>query len=111
MAERRELYRDGERLCAVVHARSFADRSRGLLGRDGLEGALLLEPATSVHTFGMRFAIDVAFIDRQGRVLRTVTMPRNRLGRPTLRARSVLEAEAGAFADWGLQVGDRLHLA
>ena len=35
----------------------------GLLGRDGIEGALLLRPARSVHTLGMRFAIDVAFCD------------------------------------------------
>ena len=46
---------------------------RGLLGRDGIEGALLLRPARSVHTFRMRFAIDVAFCDRDLRVLRVVT--------------------------------------
>ncbi len=104
------LVRGGQRVCRVEVARSLRDRSRGLLGRDGIDGALLLQPATSVHTFRMRFALDVAFLDRELRVLRVVTMPPNRLGRPVLRARSVLEAEAGAFARWGLRRGDRLQL-
>ena len=56
-------------------------RSRGLLGRDGVDGALLLRPCRSVHTVGMRFPIDVAFCDDELRVLRVVTMPRHRLSR------------------------------
>ena len=36
-------------------------------------------------------------------------LPRNRMTRPVLRARGVLEAEAGAFARWGLHVGDHLE--
>ena len=85
-------------------------RARGLLGRDGIEGALLLSPSRAVHTVGMRFAIDVAFCDGEGRVLRVVTMPRHRLSRPVWRARSVIEAEAGAFARWRLQPGDQLEV-
>lgn len=48
------------------------ERMRGLLGRDGLpEGEVYLFPrCASVHTFGMRFAIDIAFLDRAGRVTR-----------------------------------------
>jgi uncharacterized protein len=96
---------DGRPVAPCVVARSFRDRSRGLLGRDGLEGALLLDPGSSVHTFRMRFAIDVAFCDRAGRVLDTVTMARNRLGRPRIRAKRIVEAEAGAFERWGLRPG------
>jgi uncharacterized membrane protein (UPF0127 family) len=81
-------------------------RRRGLLGRDGIEGALLLTPARAVHTFGMRFDLDVAYLDADRRVLDVRRMRRNRLGLPRLRARSVLEAEAGTFARWGLRVGD-----
>jgi uncharacterized protein len=104
------LYRNGERLCAVTVAKTFRDRSRGLLGRDGIDGALLLEPASSIHTFGMRFDLDVAFLDRDLRVLRTLTMRRNRLGRPVLGSRAVVEAEAGAFARWNLRPGDQLAM-
>ena len=86
----------------------MAARSRGLLGRDGVEGALLLRPAMSVHTLGMRFDLDVAYCDGELVVLATVPMRRWRLGRPRLRCRAVVEAEAGAFARWQLRPGDRL---
>jgi uncharacterized membrane protein (UPF0127 family) len=85
-------------------------RARGLLGRDGCEGAMLLRPARSVHTVGMRFAIDVAFCDAELRVIRTVTMPRHRMSRLVWRSRAVIEAEAGAFARWRLQPGDQLEV-
>ena len=104
------LIRDGDVLCTLEVASSMGDRMRGLLGRDGIDGALLIERARSVHTLGMRFPIDVAFCDRDLTVIATVCMPRFRLGRPRLRARSVLEAEAGAFERWRLQVGDRLDV-
>lgn len=85
-------------------------RGRGLLGRDGIEGAMLLRPARSVHTFGMRFAIDVAHVDADLRIVRLCTMRPNRLGRPVWRASAVIETEAGAFAGWELGVGDIVEL-
>lgn len=86
-------------------AASYRARTRGLLGVDGIEGALLLTPASSVHTVRMRFAIDVAYLDRRLRVVAVRTMPPGRVGRPRFRARHVLEAEAGAFARWGVAKG------
>jgi uncharacterized protein len=87
-------------------AASYRARTRGLLGREGIPGrAMLLTPASSVHTVRMRFAVDVAYLDRRLRVLAVRTMPPGRLGRPRLRARHVLEAEAGAMAGWGLRPG------
>jgi hypothetical protein len=103
------LLRDGVVLASLEVATDRPSRRRGLLGRDGIEGALLLEPARSVHTMGMRFPIDVAWLDADLRVLRTATLPRQRMTRPVLRARSVLEAEAGRFAHWDLTVGDQLE--
>ncbi|MBT2466903.1 DUF192 domain-containing protein [Streptomyces sp. ISL-66] len=94
----------------VEVAASYAARTRGLLGRDGIEGAMLLTPAASVHTFRMRFAIDVAHLDRNLRVIALTTMAPGRLGLPRPRARHVLEAEAGAMAAWGLAVGSVLRL-
>ncbi|MGB9995034.1 DUF192 domain-containing protein [Streptomyces pseudogriseolus] len=86
-------------------AASYRARRRGLLGRGSLEGALLLSPANSIHTFRMRMPIDVAYLDRRLRVLAVRTMPPGRLGRPRVRARHVIEAEAGAMAGWELGVG------
>jgi uncharacterized membrane protein (UPF0127 family) len=103
------LLRDGEVLASLEVAATRATRRKGLLGRDGIEGALLIEPARSVHTFGMRFPIDVAWCDRQLTVLRTATVVPNRMTRSVLSARSVIEAEAGSFVHWGLSVGDRLE--
>ncbi|MER5869380.1 DUF192 domain-containing protein [Streptomyces sp. NPDC002044] len=91
-------------------AASYRARTRGLLGRDGVEGALLLTPAASVHTFRMRFPIDVAHLDRKLRVLAVVTMPPGRLGLPRLRSRHVLEAAAGAMAGWGLTAGTTVNV-
>ena len=80
-------------------------RRRGLLGRDGIEGALLLSPARSVHTVRMRFAIDVAHVDADMVVLSVVTMRPGRLGRWRRRARHVIEAEAGSLRRWGIEPG------
>jgi uncharacterized protein len=104
------LLREGEVLASLEVADTRPARRRGLLGRDSIKGALLLVPARSVHTIGMRFPIDVAWLDRELNVLRTACMRRNRVSRPVLRAHAVLEAEAGAFARWGLVVGDQLEL-
>jgi len=102
------LLRDTTVLASVEVAETFRARLRGLLGRRGLDGALLLRPARSVHTIGMRFAIDVAFCDGELRVLHTTTMAPYRLSRPVRRACVVIEAERGAFERWGLAVGDQL---
>ena len=104
------LLRDGEVLASLEVAGSRRARRRGLLGRDDIEGALLIERARSVHTIGMRFPIDVAWCDADRTVVRVARLQRNRVSRPVLRARSVIEAEAGAFARWELTVGDHLEL-
>jgi uncharacterized membrane protein (UPF0127 family) len=103
------LLRDGEVLASLEVADTRSTRRRGLLGRDGVEGALLLVPARSVHTLGMRFPIDVAWLDEELDVLRTARLARHRVSRPVRHSHAVLEAEAGSFARWGLRVGDHLE--
>ncbi|WP_299532828.1 DUF192 domain-containing protein [uncultured Streptomyces sp.] len=95
---------------ALRTAASYRARRRGLLGQDGVDGALLITPCNSVHTFRMRFAIDVAYLDRKLNVLTVRTMVPGRLGLPRLRARHVLEAEAGAMEAWGLRPGVRVEI-
>ncbi len=91
-------------------ASSRRDRRRGLLGRDGIEGALLLEGTRSVHSLGMRFPIDVAHCDADMRVLRVATMRANRVGCMVWRAAAVIEAEAGSFQRWGVTPGTELEV-
>ena len=104
------LLRDGEVLAALEVAEGFGARSRGLLGREGIDGAILLRPARSVHSLGMKFAIDVAFCDTDLTVLRTVCLPPGRMTRPSLRRGCVIEAESGAFDRWRLRPGDKLEV-
>ncbi|WP_443055649.1 DUF192 domain-containing protein, partial [Streptomyces sp. ISBFB 2968] len=94
---------DGEEVRIPLEvASSYRARTKGLLGRDSVDGAMLLTPANSVHTFRMRMAIDVAYLDRRLNVIAVRTMRPGRLGLPRLRARHVLEAEAGAMDEWGV---------
>jgi uncharacterized protein len=101
---------DGRVLAAAEVADSLPERSKGLLGRDGFDGAMVLSRTRMVHTWGMRFPIDVAFCDRQMVVLDVATLRPWRMSMPRWRARAVVEAEAGAFGRWGLCVGDRLEV-
>ncbi|CAM5394951.1 hypothetical protein STENM327S_08476 [Streptomyces tendae] len=55
-------------------------------------------------------AIDVAYLDRRLTVIAVRTMRPGRLGLPRLRARHVLEAEAGALGEWGVRVGARVEV-
>ncbi|MFB7503374.1 DUF192 domain-containing protein [Streptomyces broussonetiae] len=89
-------------------AASYRARTKGLLGRDALDGAMLLTPASGVHTFGMRMPIDVAYLNRRLTVVTVRTMKPGRLGLPRLRARHVLEAAAGTMTEWGLRAGVRV---
>ncbi|MGV9315057.1 DUF192 domain-containing protein [Streptomyces sp. NPDC003691] len=89
-------------------AASYGTRRRGLLGRDGIDGAILLTPCNAVHTLGMRFAVDVAYLDAELRVVARHTLPPHRLALPRLRARHVLESAAGAMERWGVRPGVRL---
>ena len=59
-----------------------------------------------VHSFGMRFPIDVAFCDRYGFVVHQSTMSPRRVSRPVWRSYFAIEAAAGAFDRWELRLGD-----
>lgn len=94
-------------------ADSGAKRSKGLLGRNGLgsgEG-LWIVPCESVHTFFMRFAIDLVYLDRKNRVKKV----RRTVGpwriSACLSAHSVLELPAGTIQKTQTQAGDTLEFA
>jgi uncharacterized membrane protein (UPF0127 family) len=105
---------DGTVVCErCTLADSPLTRLRGLLGRDGLgqgEG-LLLRPASSVHTFFMRFPIDVVFLDRALVVLGITDDVDPWHAASRRGAKAVLELPAGESARRGLTVGDQLTLA
>ena len=104
------LLRDGEVLAALEVTETRQARIQGLLGREGIDGAILLRPARSVHSVGMAFTLDVAFCTKDLVVLRTICLKPGRMTRPCLRGGVVIEAECGAFDRWNLRPGDRLEI-
>jgi uncharacterized protein len=104
------LVSDARVLASTEVASDGRSRRRGLLKRDHLEGAMVLSPCRWVHTIGMRFPIDVAYVDEDGVVVKAVRMSRHRVGLPVPKSAWVIEAEAGAFERWGLSIGDVVEL-
>ena len=105
---------DGRVVCEhlLVAARPLR-RMRGLLGRAELpsDQGILLRPAGSVHTFFMRFPIDVVFLDREEVVvgIEPALAPWKTAGRRG--AKVVVELASGECARRGVTVGDRLAFA
>ncbi len=94
----------------VVRPGGFWGRGAGLLARPTLrpDEALWLEPCGGIHTWGMRYPIDVVFLDGKRRVLRIVNnLPPWRLAFAPKGTRGVLELRAGAAA--GLTAGRKLQ--
>ena len=87
-------------------------RRRGLLGRDSLDPstALVIAPCSSIHTFFMRFVIDVVFVDRDGRVLKIVHDLRPWRMAASLRAYAVIEMAGGSLRRRDVTIGDPLRL-
>ena len=96
----------------ILTAFDSASRRQGLLGRDGLEegSALIIAPCSAIHTFSMRFAIDVLFVAKDGRVLKTRSNVRPGRIAAALRAFAVVELPPGAIERSGTRKGDQLQV-
>ena len=93
----------------VEWAGTSAQRRRGLLGRHRLdpEEGIYIVPCEGIHTFRMKFPIDVAFLGKDGRVLVIHhSLKPNRISRIVLRAQGVLELSAGRLRATDTGVGD-----
>lgn len=95
------LDEDGHLLLNYVeHAQALRARLRGLLGRDRLppDHGMLIDPCRSIHTFGMRFPIDVFFLDAGGGILHIArdVRPWRAVWAP-LRTRTVLETAVSSL--------------
>lgn len=106
-------YADGRETWRVGHVRAattITARMRGLLGTDAGEGVLLLAPCRRIHTYGMRYPIDVAFIDRAGCVVlsRRAVEPGNRIG---CRKASMTLERPCSYGDRWFEFGEVLELS
>ena len=105
---------DGRVVCErCLVADSMFVRMRGLLGRKGLDEGegLLLRPAPSIHTFFMRFPIDVVFLARDGEVVKVVPALKPWRTAAARRARSALELAGGEAERRDIHPGTRLDLS
>ena len=96
----------------VYEAHGFFSRARGLLGSEPLREneALWISPCGSVHTLGMRYAIDVVFLNRRREVVgvKHHVEPARFAAQP--RAHSALELPAGAATALAIAPGAKLDL-
>jgi uncharacterized membrane protein (UPF0127 family) len=109
----RNRTRGGVLACEGRAGLSSWSRLRGLLGSPPLRQGqgLLLDSCSWIHTLGMRFPIDVLYLNRERVVLRTdVNMRPNRVGPLVWRACSVVELPVGAIERTGTRIGDRLEI-
>lgn len=104
------LLRGGDVLASGEVAESLVDRARGLLGHRRYDGALLLMGTRAAHTAGVRFPVDVAFLDKDLQVLATRKLRTWSVALPRRGAAHVLEAQAGAFERWRLKPGDQIEI-
>ncbi len=92
-------------------AQSLMERMKGLIGKNRLnpgEG-LIIKPCSAIHTFGMRFPIDVVFFDRANRIVSTIHgMKPYRMSMWYPRAVGVLELPTGALEAAPARAGDLL---
>ena len=100
-------------------ATQWSERMRGWMGKPTAEPGegLLLDPASSIHTFGMGFSLDLAYLDGKGRVLklRPQMKPRRVSFGPFLawldgQGLQALELPAGTLEALGIKVGQQLQI-
>ncbi len=102
---------DKEKILEKVEiADTFAKRLKGAALRQSLKNPILFKPAyLSVHTFGMKFALDIAFLDSELRVLKVSQLKPYKIA-VCWKSRAVLEAEQGSFQKWGIVPGIQLKI-
>jgi uncharacterized membrane protein (UPF0127 family) len=100
------LVNEGRVLASAQLASTRAARRRGLIGQTEIHEALVLQPCKWVHSFGMKMAIDVAYLNTEGIVVCIETLRPWRVASPVWKSRTVVEAAHGAFERWGLHLGD-----
>lgn len=97
----------------VLEARSFFARGKGLLGRSSLDedSVMWIVPCNNIHTWFMKFPLDVVFVDRElfvKAIFQDLTP--FRIVWPVWKAHSVFEFSAGKLKSFPLQLGDRLYV-
>jgi len=107
------LTKDNLFLDYVEVADKYFARLKGLLGRTTLESGqgLVIRPCNSIHTVGMKFPIDVAFIDKNDKIVFIMEeIPEGKFSPIVKGAKYVVETRAGEIKDKSLEIGDIIQL-
>lgn len=109
----RNLTKDIMILNDIIIAQDFFSRLKGLLGKKSLEKdqGLILRPCNSVHTVGMKFSIDVVFVNKDNKVLHIIKNMKPYKFSPIIKKASyVIETSRGTISDENLEVGDIIEI-
>lgn len=98
----------------IYGAGTFLSRLIGLLGTEKpiANTGLHITPCSSIHTFGMKYPVDILFLDKQGDVIKIQKqMEPNRTSKIVSQADSVLELPPGTAEQLQIEEGDSLHVS
>jgi uncharacterized protein len=98
---------------SILLAKSLGARVKGLLGKSSLPAGegLLIKPCKGIHTFFMKFPIDVVFLDQNDAVIALFrNFPPNRITPVYYKAKAVLELPAGVV-DESVSLNDRINFS
>ena len=96
----------------LIEAKGFFQRLKGLIGRTALDEGegLWMARCRAIHTFGMRFPIDVVFLDKRNIVVAAIkNLPPRRITRLYFNAESVLELPIGRMESTSTEPGDKVE--
>ena len=102
------IVHDTRVIASVNVASSATDRRVGMRAFPDATTPLVIERCRWVHSFGMKFPVDVVYLDVFDRIVDIHLLKPNRLAKPRFTAVRVIETAPGAFRHWGLGRGDTL---
>ena len=107
----KELKCNGETVVNVFIADTYVKRLLGYMFRQKPHhDAILIMPCNSIHTFFMKFPIDVIFFDKNGKVVKLCENISPRSVRLAFYANAVIELHAGVIAEIEAKIGDQILL-
>ena len=98
---------------SVKVANTFFRRLKGLMGTASLSrgSALLISPCKQVHTFFMRYSLDIVFLDESHYIVHLVnSLPPFRISPYIKKSKKVLELPARTIEEYELKVGDKIDM-
>ncbi len=95
----------------VKQTETIVERTQGLLGKPplGEDEALWIIPCNSIHTIGMKYSLDIIYVNRSGKVEKIIENILPLRASFCLSAHSTIELKAGAVAKTGIRVGHTIQ--